>query len=203
MSDEHLDHIAKTSWSLEQAQVPQSATHQHGAAPIGLDEAVATFDRLGLHRGYAVNIPNAPTGVYTGSVYPDDLSMQRVVHLDQYSGEPLIDMSYADYGPLGRWLEWGINVHMGQQFGLVNQVVLLVACIAIIMLAVSACVMWWKRRPAGSLGVPPMPSDRRLFSGLLAILVIGGIAFPLVGLSLVVMLALDRVYVKTAKLRSA
>jgi uncharacterized iron-regulated membrane protein len=203
MSDEHLDHIAKTSWSLEQAQVPQSATHQHGAAPIGLDEAVATFDRLGLHRGYAVNIPNAPTGVYTGSVYPDDLSMQRVVHLDQYSGEPLIDMSYADYGPLGRWLEWGINVHMGQQFGLVNQVVLLVACIAIIMLAVSACVMWWKRRPAGSLGVPPMPSDRRLFRGLLAILVIGGIAFPLVGLSLVVMLALDRVYVKTAKLRSA
>ena len=30
-------------------------------------------------------------------------------------------MSYSDYGPLGRWLEFGINVHMGQQFGLANQ----------------------------------------------------------------------------------
>jgi uncharacterized iron-regulated membrane protein len=202
MSDEHLDHIAKTSWSLEQAQIPQSTTHQHGAALIGLDEAVVTFDRLGLHRGYAVNIPNAPAGVYTGSVYPDDVSQQRVVHLDQYSGQPLIDMSYADYGPLGKWLEWGINVHMGQQYGLANQLVLLAACIAIVILAVSAGVMWWKRRPAGSLGVPAMPSDRRALRGLLAILVIGGIVFPLVGLSLVAMLALDWLYLKTARPRS-
>ncbi|SFT42818.1 PepSY domain-containing protein [Mesorhizobium sp. YR577] len=191
MSDEHLDHVAKTSWSLEQAQVPQSPAGHHGATPISLDDAVSTFDRLGLHRGYAVNIPSTPTGVYTGSVYPDDLSQQRVVHLDQYSGKPLIDMSYADYGPLGKWLEWGINVHLGQQFGLANQLVLLAACIAIVALAVSAGVMWWKRRPQGSLGVPPMPSDRRVFRGLIAILAVGGVVFPLVGVSLVVMLALD------------
>lgn len=162
--------------------------------PISLDQAVATFDKLGLHHGYAVNIPAKPQGVYTGSVYPDDVSQQRVVHLDQYSGKPLIDMSYPDYGPLGRALEWGINVHMGQEFGLINQLVLLAACIAIVLLAVSAAVMWWKRRPKGSLGVPPMPSDRRAFRGLIALLAIGGILFPLVGISLVVMLVLDWSY---------
>ncbi|PRD41872.1 hypothetical protein C5748_19665 [Phyllobacterium phragmitis] len=203
MSDEHLDHVAKTSWSLEQAQIPQSSGHGHDATPIGLDAAIATFDRLGLHAGYAVNIPTTPHGVYTGSVYPDDLSRQRVVHLDQYSGQPLIDMRFADYGPLGKWLEWGINVHMGQEFGLANQLVLLAACIAIIVLAVSAGVMWWKRRPAGSLGVPPMPADRRVFRGLIAILVIGGIVFPLVGLSLVIMLALDWAYSRLSRLRTA
>jgi uncharacterized iron-regulated membrane protein len=202
MSDEHVDHIAKTTWSLEQAQVPQSPAHQHGATAISLDEAVATFDRLGLHHGYAVNIPTDAMGVYTGSVYPDDLSQQRVVHLDQYTGKPLIDMSYADYGPLGKAMEWSINVHMGQEFGLANQLVLLVVCIAIVVLAVSAGVMWWKRRPKGSLGVPPMPSDKRVFRGLIAILVIGGIIFPLVGLSLVVMLALDWIYVRTRRRRS-
>ncbi|OBZ96814.1 PepSY-associated TM helix domain-containing protein [Pararhizobium polonicum] len=193
MSDEHLDHIAKTSWSLEQARVPQSSSGD-GAAAIGLDGAVAVFDRLGLHRGYAVNIPATADGVYTGSVYPDDLAQQRVVHLDQYSGKPLIDMSYADYGPLGKALEWGINVHLGQQFGLANQLVLLAACIAIVLLAVSAGIMWWKRRPKGSLGVPPMPVDRRVFRGLIALLAIGGILFPLVGVSLAVMLALDWTY---------
>ena len=104
-----------------------------------------------------MDIPATPTGVYTGSVYPDDLSQQRVVHLDQYTGKPLIDLSYADYGPLAKWLEWGINVHMGQEFGLANQLVLLAVCMAIVVLAVSAGVMWWKRRPKGSLGVPPMP----------------------------------------------
>jgi uncharacterized iron-regulated membrane protein len=191
MSDEHLNHIAPTSWSLEQAQVPESHHAHAGSQPIGLDAAVAEFDKMGLHRGYAVNIPAAPNGVFTGSVYPDDLSQQRVVHLDQYSGKPLIDMSYADYGPLGKWLEFGINVHLGQQFGLANQLFLLVVCMAIVLLAVSAGIMWWKRRPAGSLGVPPLPSDKRVFRGLIAILVVGGILFPLVGVSLIVMLALD------------
>jgi uncharacterized iron-regulated membrane protein len=149
-----------------------------------------------------VNIPTTSDGVFTGSVYPDDLTKQRVVHLDQYSGTPLIDMSYADYGPLGKSLEWGINTHLGQQFGLVNQLVLIVACAAIILLAVSAAIMWWKRRPAGSLGVPPMPADKRVFRGLIAILAIGGVLFPLVGLSLIVMLGLDWLYVRSRRLRS-
>jgi uncharacterized iron-regulated membrane protein len=191
MSDEHLGHVSPTTWSMDQARVPESVGHPHGAESIGLDKAVAIFNELRLHSGYAVNIPNKPTGVFTASVYPDDLSQQRVVHLDQYSGKPLIDMSYADYGPLGKWLEFGINVHMGQQFGPANQLFLLAVCVAIVVLAVSAGVMWWKRRPSGSLGVPPAPSDRRVFRGLIAILVLGGIVFPLVGLSLLVMLAVD------------
>lgn len=189
MSGEHLDHVAKTSWSLEQAKLPESS--EAAGTPIGLNKAVETFDRLGLHRGYAVAIPGKPTGVYTGSVYPDDASQQRVIHLDQYSGEPLIDMGFADYGLGGKWMEWGISVHMGQEFGLANQLVLLAGCMGIVLLAVSAGVMWWKRRPVGSLGVPPLPEDTRVFRGLIAILAIGGVAFPLVGLSLLVMLALD------------
>ena len=104
MSDEHLNHVAKTSWSLEQAQIPKTMPM---GAPINLDTAVETFTRLGLHRGFSVALPQGPEGVYSGSVYPDDLSQQRVIHLDQYSNTPLIDISYADYGPLGRGLEWG------------------------------------------------------------------------------------------------
>lgn len=196
-SDEHLHDAGPTSWSLEQAQVPESVAQ--AAAPIGLDAAVAKFDALGLMRGYAVNLPSGPHGVYTGSVYPKDLSRQRVVHLDQYSGEPLLDMSYADYGPLGKALEWGINVHMGQEFGLANQLLMLAVCLSIILLAVSAAVMWWKRRPAGSLGVPPLPPHKATLYGVFAILAIGGVIFPLVGLSLLAMLALDRLFWPAAR----
>ena len=196
MSDEHVDHVAKTSWTLEQARIPKVPEHHPATASIGLDGGVRIFDQLGLARGYAVNIPSDSSGVYTGSVYPDDVTLQRVVHLDQYSGKTLIDVGYSQYGPLGKWLEWGINVHMGQQFGLANQLVLLAACIGIVLLAVSAAVMWWKRRPSGSLGVPPMPSDRRVFRGLILILAIGGLIFPLVGLSLLIMLAVDWLFQK-------
>lgn len=203
MSGEHLGHVAETAWSLHRAQVPQSPAHNRGAAPIGLDAAVAAFDRLGLHRGYAVSIPTAPTGVYTGSVYPDDVSQQRVVHLDQYSGKPLIDVGFADYGPVAKGVEWGISVHLGQEFGLLNQLVLLAACIAIVVLAVSAGVMWWKRRPSGSLGVPPPPVGKRAFRGLLAILAAGGVLFPLVGASLLLMICLDYAFFRASTPKTA
>ena len=225
MSDQTLAAIGPTSWTLQDARLPRSAApggeHAGHAGPadpaspraeapapgaeapraIGLDAAVAAFDRFGLAPGYAVALPSGPTGVYTGSVYPNDLSRQRVVHLDQYTGKPLLDMGYADYGPLGRVLEWGINVHMGQQWGLANQLALLAVCVATVLLCVSSAVMWWKRRPRGSLGVPPLPSDRRLLRGVVAILAVGGVIFPLVGLSLLVMLALDLAFVRLARRR--
>ena len=208
MSQQRLAEGGPTTWSLEQARLPQSQTQTqsahaahagHGAVAeegaaagaLGLDAAMAKVERLGLAPGYTLALPQGPAGVYTASVYPHDLARQRVVHLDQYSGAVLLDMGYADYGPLGRWLEWGINVHMGQEFGVANQALLVVACLAIVLLCASAATMWWKRRPAGGLGVPPLPADRRALRTVGALLVLGGVAFPLVGASLLVMWTLD------------
>lgn len=201
VSNAYLSDQGLTSWSLEQARIPESTPPASPMPRIGLNNAVAAFEQLGLQQGFAVNLPSTAAGVYTGSIYPDNLSQQRVIHLDQYSGEPLIDMSYADYGLLGKWLEFGINVHMGQQFGLFNQLFLLAVCLAIILLAVSAAVMWWKRRPKGAMGVPPLPTDKRVFRGLIAILVIGGVIFPLVGASLIVMLLIDWLVVQRIQQR--
>jgi len=199
-----------TAWSLQQARIPESGHeghdgHEGHSAHAGqamtdgpqspsawtLDQAVAAFDRLGLAPGYAVQLPKGPRGVYSGSVYPADLALQRVVHLDQYSGKPLLDMHYDDYGPMGRTLEWGINVHLGMQWGVFNQALLVVTCLAIVLLCISAAVMWWKRRPAGRLGVPPSPANRKLQAGVFALLMVGGAVFPLVGASMLVMALID------------
>ncbi len=189
LSNEHLGHVTQAGWSMQRAQIPESP--DAGPAPIGIDQAVATFDRLGLTSGYAVNLPSTPQGVYTASVFPDDVGAQRTVHLDRYSGALLMDIPFASYGPAAKAIEWGISVHLGQQYGRLNQMVMLFACIAIVTLAVAAAAMWWKRRPAGALGVPPLPSDRRKLVGVLAILAVGGTIYPLVGASLVLMLAID------------
>ncbi|WP_440582880.1 PepSY-associated TM helix domain-containing protein, partial [Xanthomonas hortorum] len=167
-----------------------------GHAAIGLDAAMARFDALGIVPGYSISPPRGATGVYTASVYPADLQRQRVIHLDQYSGAVLLDMTYRDYGPVGRALEWGINVHLGQQYGTANQLILLLACAAIVLLCVSAAVMWWKRRPAGGLGVPPLPAEPRTLRGLMLLLVICGLIFPLVGLSLLLMWLFDRYWMQ-------
>ena len=92
-------------------------------------------------------------------------------------------------------MEFGINVHLGQEFGIANQILLLVICALIIFMSVSAGVMWWKRRPAGALGVPPMPRDTRNLTVVTAILAIGGIIYPMVGASMIVIWLLDYLFV--------
>lgn len=181
--DGHEGHSAHAGHAMADVPPPPSA--------LNLDQAVAAFDQLGLAPGYAVQLPKGPQGVYSGSVYPADLAQQRVVHLDQYSGKPLLDMNYADYGPMGRALEWGINIHLGMEWGVFNQALLVVTCLAIVLLCVSAAVMWWKRRPAGGLGVPPSPANRKLQAGVFALLLVGGAVFPLVGASMLVMALID------------
>eukprot|EP00998_Keelungia_sp_KM082_P001356 NODE_11617_length_461_cov_0.730539_g11594_i0.p2 GENE.NODE_11617_length_461_cov_0.730539_g11594_i0~~NODE_11617_length_461_cov_0.730539_g11594_i0.p2 ORF type:complete len:126 (+),score=3.86 NODE_11617_length_461_cov_0.730539_g11594_i0:36-380(+) len=104
-------------------------------------------------------------------------------------------MGYQDYGIFGRIMEWAINVHMGQEYGVINQIVLMIVCAAIVFMAVSGGVVWWKRRPAGSLGVPPLPRRTKSLVGVTAILAIGGIIYPIVGASMLVIWLLDWLFV--------
>ncbi|KZD04535.1 MULTISPECIES: PepSY-associated TM helix domain-containing protein [Thalassospira] len=192
--------FGETGWTTENAQIPLSvdgtSTANGGTpTPFGIDAAVAKFAELGIAPGYAISLPSSETGVYSASIYPDDLSQQRVIHLDQYSGRPLIDMGYQDYGIFGRIMEWAINVHMGQEYGVINQIVLMIVCAAIVFMAVSGGMMWWKRRPAGSLGIPPLPRRTKSLVGVTAILGIGGIIYPVVGVSMLVIWFLDWLFV--------
>ncbi|WP_425478011.1 PepSY-associated TM helix domain-containing protein [Xanthomonas cucurbitae] len=216
MSQQRLADTTTPTWSMQQAQLPTSQVPPHAAPPqhdghqghdgpgtaalaklspqpgaIGIDAAMQHFAAAGLAPGYSVSLPQGRMGVYTASVYPEALDQQRVMHLDQYSGKVLLDMGYHDYGPLGRGLEWGINVHLGQEYGTANRLFFVVACAGIVLLCVSGAVMWWKRRPLGGLGVPPLPRQGRSVLAVFALLCIGGVLFPLVGLSLLMVGALD------------
>ena len=189
-SDEHAGHVmTQTSWSLENTPMPES--HAAAGTPIGLDKAVAIFDGLGINKGYLIDLPQDGTGVYSASLFPDQVANERVIHLDQYAGKPLFDGGYRELGAIGKTIEFGISIHQGQEFGRINQFVMLAACLAIILMAVSAVVMWWKRRPQGALGAPRYPADYRIPRTVLIIACAFGIVFPLVGLTLIAALAID------------
>lgn len=181
-----LDH---SPWIMEKQPMPLSKAAE--GIPVGLDQVVATVEKLGIAPGYALNVPGGPQGVFTASVYPDDITKERVIHIDRYSGEVLYDAGLEDLGALGWAAEWGISIHMGQAWGLANQIVLLLACIAMVMLSVSAAIMWWRRRPVGGIGVPAIPSNWRIPRALLLMALVAGVFFPLVGLSMLVIAAVE------------
>ncbi|MGE0006817.1 MAG: PepSY-associated TM helix domain-containing protein [Parvibaculaceae bacterium] len=201
-SDEHAGHVmTQTSWSLENTPMP--ASHMAMSGPIGIDKAVAVFDGLGIRKGYLIDLPKDPTGVYSASVFPDEVEDERVVHLDQYTGKPLFDGGFRELGPVGKTIEFGISVHQGQEFGRINQLVMLGACLAIVLMAVSAVVMWWKRRPEGTLGAPKYPDDYRVPRTILVIACVMGVVFPLVGLTLLAALTADLMLQACVKRRLA
>lgn len=172
-------------WTLTQATVPLS-TVPSTPAPIGLNQAVAKFGQLGLSSGYHINLPADVQGVYTAMLFPQDVRQERVVHLDQYSGQPLIDVSYADFGFAGKATEWGVSLHTGKQFGRINQLIMLAGCLAIITLAITSLMMWWKRRPKGKLGAPTRQPGKRIAAGALSIAIGLGLLYPLLGASMLV-----------------
>ncbi|UVC07794.1 PepSY domain-containing protein [Rhizobium sp. TH2] len=186
--------VDQPGWVVENAPVPESTmdmAHMH-AQPIGLDAAVVIARKAGIAPGFEMALPDDDKGVYTASVYPDDLSRERTMHIDQFSGKPLVDISYGQYARAGRMIEWGINVHQGQEWGLFNQLLMLATCLCIVLMCVSGAVMWWKRRPSGRLGVPPAPPRGGVYIGLWAIAAVFGLAFPMTGMAIIVMVLLDQ-----------
>ena len=193
------DVLPKSSWLMENAPVPEStvpADGQRALPPIGLDNAVTIADAAGMLPGYELSPPAGRTGVYTAAIYPADLQYERTIHIDQYSGERLVDIAFADYPATGKAIEWGINLHKGQEWGPLSQILMLLAAVTVVAMSLSAVVMWWKRRPAGRIGVPPAPRERRIYIGLWAIAALFGVLFPLTGITILAMILLDQLVIR-------
>jgi uncharacterized iron-regulated membrane protein len=187
-------------WAVEKLPLPRSVllVHTHGGqmpaaapAPVSLDQVVATAQAHNAPAGYSISLPEGETGVYTVSAFPNDPAEEITLHIDQYSGQVLAAVGWQDYGLVPKAVEMGIAIHMGKYFGLANQLLMLLACLILIGLSLSGVVMWWQRRPSGRLGAPPFPVEGNQWKVPVAIAAVLGIVFPLVGLSLVVVLLLD------------
>ncbi len=188
-------------WALEQTPMPASGSD---AGTEGVRDTVVTLDtvdalarEIGFDARYQLNLPQSDTGVWTlsrDSMNTDstDPMSDRTVHVDQYTGKVLADVRYDDYSLAGKAMAVGIALHMGTM-GLWSVLANTVVCLSVIFLCVSSVVLWWKRRPAnaGRLSAPPMPKEMPLWQGAALVGLAVSMAFPMAGLALLTVLALD------------
>jgi uncharacterized iron-regulated membrane protein len=130
--------------------------------------------------------------VFTIAVFADDPRNDATLHVDQYTGNVLADVRYEHYGAVARATEIGVMLHEGKMFGTLNQIIVLLICLMILLSAVSGVVIWWKRRPQGKFGIPPLRHDLPKWKTAMVIMFALAVAFPLVGASLVVVWVLDK-----------
>jgi uncharacterized iron-regulated membrane protein len=192
-------------WGLEQTPLPQSGSLAGTVAisgPVTVDSVADFAGTLGFHHRFQLNLPANDTGVWT--ISHDSMSndgpnpaADRTIHIDQFTGNVLADVRYADYSAYAKAMAWGIAFHEGD-LGLWNVALNTVFCLGVILMAVSGAVMWVKRRPAGArLGAPPRPADVPYAKGAILITLALSLAFPMLGLTLLAVMLLDLVILST------
>ncbi|MEX0300932.1 MAG: PepSY domain-containing protein, partial [Leisingera sp.] len=164
---------------------------------VNSDSLVILGRMLGMEGRFRLAYPGGETGVWTinrdsMSSDSDDPFIDRTIHIDQHTGKILADVKFEDYSWAGKSMAVGIPFHMGLM-GTWNFVLNVVFCLAVIFVSLSGVVMWLKRRPAGAarLAAPPVPADLPFWKGALLIGLFTSLAFPLVGITLLAVLAFD------------
>jgi len=205
LSDEthaSMNHARKeVPWALEQTPMPASgsqageAVMEEGGA-ITIDSMDSLARQIGFEGRYQMNVPGGDTGVYTFSRdsmntdSPDPMS-DRTVHVDRYTGNILADVRFEDYSWAGKAMAVGIALHMGT-LGLWSVLANTLVCLSVIFLCASSVVMWWKRRAGGlRLSAPPLPRNMPLWQGATLVALAVSMAFPMAGLTMLTVMALD------------
>ncbi len=203
--------LEKAAWGAGLLPVPASSGGEHAGhgapAPVSLDQVMATAHANAIPDEYAIVLPNTHEGVFTVSYYPGDPTGENVLNVDQYSGKVINSVAYPQYGIIAKIISFAVSLHMGTYFGWLNQLIAAVIALGLCAMAVTGFVMWWRRRPAGRFGAPRIPSQLPSMRGWIVGLVVFGVVFPVTGLSMLVVWALDRLYLlrfqRQARLRES
>lgn len=141
---EHAGHGAAASAS--------AGSGEHG---VGLDKVLAAARAEGLTDPVEIVPPaDAESAYVVRQVRRSWPEKQDSVAVDPGDGKVVDVLRFDDYPLLAKLTRWGIDLHTGVLFGLVNQLALMALALALILLIVWGYRMWWQRGRGSSFGRP-------------------------------------------------
>ncbi|MEU2423526.1 PepSY domain-containing protein [Streptomyces sp. NPDC007851] len=167
---------------------------EHG---VGLDKVLAAARAEGLGNPVEIVPPADANSAYVvRQVQRSWPEKQDSVAVDPGTGEVTDVLRFDDYPALAKLTRWGIDLHTGILFGIVNQLALALLALALILLILWGYRMWWQRGRGSAFGrpvprgawadVPPY-----LLVPAMAVIAVLGYFLPLLGIPLAAFLAVD------------
>ncbi|WP_031482170.1 PepSY-associated TM helix domain-containing protein [Streptomyces bicolor] len=177
---------------------------EHG---VGLDKVLAAARAEGLGDPVEIVPPADDSSAYVvKQVQRSWPTKQDSVAIDPASGEVVDVLRFTDFPVLAKLTRWGIDLHTGVLFGLVNQIALMLLALSLILLIVWGYRMWWQRGRGSAFGrpiprgawqqVPPL-----ILVPLVAVVAVIGYFLPLLGISLAAFVVVDVVLGEVAHRR--
>ncbi|WP_036142553.1 PepSY-associated TM helix domain-containing protein [Luteibacter sp. 9135] len=157
-----------------------------------IDRLVPTVAALALPPPVLIAPPSKLKPTWTARSDTQNRPQRVDVGLDAATGAVTSRTAFADRPLLDRLIGYGVAIHEGQLFAPLNQILGVVTALGLLMLSTSAVVLWWRRRPAGTLGAPPAHAGVRYPALIVAVLVVLGLLLPLLGVTMVLVLLIER-----------
>ncbi|WP_306210285.1 PepSY-associated TM helix domain-containing protein [Actinoplanes sp. RD1] len=150
------------------AAAPAAGEHaEHGGGapavspavdPAVIDKVLQTATANGIGGRLTVTPPAEAGAAWTVTEEDARWPVGRdSIAVDGTTGEISDRIDFADWPVLAKLTQWGIYAHMGDLFGLANQLVLAALALGLITVIVWGYRMWWQRRPTRA--------DRRALAG--------------------------------------
>lgn len=184
-----------------------AATGGSGEHGVGLDKVLASARAEGLGDPVEIVPPADDSSAYVvrqvGRGWP---TKQDSVAIDPAGGEVVDVLRFAEYPVLAKLTRWGIDLHTGVLFGLVNQIALMALALSLILLIVWGYRMWWQRGRGSAFG-RPIPRGAwqqvppQILVPLVAVVAVVGYFVPLLGISLAAFVVVDVVLGEVAHRR--
>ena len=189
----------KQDWTIGGQAVHAEHDHQAMiraiAAPsphLPLAAIVAKATALSLAAPVLIEPPGIRQ-VWTVKSDAQSRPLRQALTFDAVTGVKRSHTRFADRHWVDRVVGYGIAWHEGALFGWVNQLIGLLTAAAMLMMTVSAFILWRRRKPAGRLGAPSAPTVPSRFGGVVAITIGLAALLPLLALSLIIVWFVERV----------
>lgn len=210
-----VNEIPWATRSLDQpASQPDAHAEHHahtGAAipilnQLSLESVIRNAQNENISRPFSVVYPSNEQGVFTVSngsntgvtglnVSPNE---ETTAYFDQYAGNLIARVNYADYGIIGKWFTWGIPLHEGHLFGIANQMLNLIVCLAFLAAIAAGFISWMKKIKPGDFNRPKRINKPWSIGAVVTLLILG-ILMPLFGLSVLVIFVIETIVYHSAK----
>ena len=189
---------ASQDWSLGRADEKKALKKIGGATAdlSRLDALLDTSRALGVAPPAVLSPPTRESRLWKLSsdsgnrprrvTYMIDPTMLEVISREDFRDKTFVDQTIGI----------GTSAHEGQLFGPLNQALGVLTAFGLLTLCTSAVVMWWQRRPDDRLGAPTRLPDQKLGTGLAFVIVGLGIFLPVLGISLLIIGALELVVLR-------
>jgi uncharacterized iron-regulated membrane protein len=201
--DEWRSSVGGATPSVSATAGGEHAEHGAGASTggsgrgVGLDKVWEAARAEGLGDPVEIVPPaDAESAYVVKQIQRSWPEKQDAVAVDPATGEVTDVVRFADYPVLAKLTRWGIDLHTGTLFGLVNQIALMLLALALILLIVWGYRLWWQRGRDSAFGRPvPRGAWQQvppyLLVPLAAVVAAVGYFVPLLGISLAAFVVVD------------